>query len=94
MELWESSTRLFLGMVPILCRVCFLSGGGERIHLYRAKVLLGLLAVIGPVTIAHAYVLMPALIVTLAVCVYGLVKIPDLTSAIISGRLGIWSRGK
>lgn len=54
-----------------------------------AKVLLGLLAVIGPVTIANAYVLMPALIVTLAVCVYGLIKIPDLTSAIISGRVGL-----
>jgi len=54
-----------------------------------AKVLLGLLAVIGPVTISNAYMLMPALIVTLAVCVYGLIKIPELTSAIISGRVGI-----
>lgn len=54
-----------------------------------AKVLLALLGVLGPVTIANAYVLMPALIVTLAVCAYGLVKIPDLTSAIISGRVGI-----
>jgi hypothetical protein len=54
-----------------------------------AKVLLGLLGVIGPVTISNAYVLMPALVVTLAVCVYGLVKIPELTSAIVSGRVGI-----
>jgi hypothetical protein len=54
-----------------------------------AKVLLGLLAVIGPVTISNAYVLMPALIVTLAVCVYGLIKIPELTAAIVSGRVGI-----
>jgi hypothetical protein len=54
-----------------------------------ANVLLGVLAVIGPVTISNAYVLMPALIVTLAVCLYGLVKIPELTSAIISGRVGI-----
>lgn len=54
-----------------------------------AKVLLGLLAVIGPVTISNAYVLMPALIVTLAVCVYGLIKIPELTAAIVSGRAGI-----
>jgi hypothetical protein len=54
-----------------------------------AKVLLGLLAVIGPVTISNAYVLMPALVVTLAVCVYGLIKIPELTSAIVSGRVGI-----
>ncbi len=54
-----------------------------------AKILLGLLAVIGPVNISNAYVLMPALIVTLAVSMYGLVKIPELTSAIISGRVGI-----
>jgi type IV secretory pathway VirB6-like protein len=54
-----------------------------------AKVLLGLLGVIGPVSISNAYVLMPALIVTLAVCAYGLFKIPELTSAIISGRVGL-----
>ena len=54
-----------------------------------AKVLLALLAIMGPVTISNAYVLMPTLIVTLAVCAYGLVKIPELTSAIISGRVGI-----
>ena len=54
-----------------------------------AKVLLGLLGVIGPVTISNAYVLMPALIVTLAVCIYGLIKIPDLTASIVSGRVGI-----
>lgn len=54
-----------------------------------ARVLLGLLGVIGPVTVSNAYVLMPALIVTLAVCAYGLFKIPELTSAIISGRVGL-----
>lgn len=54
-----------------------------------AKVLLGLLGVIGPLNIANAYVLLPALVVTLAVCLYGLVKIPELTSAIVSGRVGI-----
>lgn len=54
-----------------------------------AKVLLGMLGVIGPVTISNAYMLMPALIVTLAVCAYGLFKIPELTSAIISGRVGL-----
>lgn len=54
-----------------------------------AKILLGLLAVIGPVNISNAYVLMPALVVTLAVSIYGLIKIPELTSAIISGRSGI-----
>lgn len=54
-----------------------------------ARVLLGLLAVIGPITISNAYVLMPALVVTLAVSIYGIVKIPELTSAILSGRVGI-----
>jgi hypothetical protein len=33
-------------------------------------------------------VILPALIVTLAVCVYGLLKIPDLTASILSGRTG------
>ncbi len=55
-----------------------------------AKVLLGLLGVIGPLSISNAYVILPALIVTLAVCAYGLLKIPDLTAAILSGRAGIW----
>lgn len=54
-----------------------------------AKVLLALLAVIGPVTISNAYVLMPALVVTLAVSIYGIAKIPELTSAILSGRVGL-----
>ena len=55
-----------------------------------AKVLLGLLGVIGPLSISNAYVILPALIVTLAVCAYGLLKIPVLTAAILSGRAGIW----
>ncbi len=55
-----------------------------------AKVLLGLFGVIGPLSISNAYVILPALVVTLAVCVYGLLKIPDLTAAILSGRTGIW----
>lgn len=54
-----------------------------------AKVLLGLLGVIGPLSLSNAYILLPALIITLAVCIYGLIKIPELTSAILSGRIGI-----
>ena len=55
-----------------------------------AKVLLGLFAVIGPLSISNAYLILPALIVTLTVCVYGLLKIPDLTASILSGRTGTW----
>jgi type IV secretory pathway VirB6-like protein len=55
-----------------------------------AKVLLGLFAVIGPLSISNAYMILPALIVTLAVCVYGLLKIPDLTASILGGRTGSW----
>ena len=55
-----------------------------------AKVLLGLFAVIGPMTISNAYMILPALVVTLAVCVYGLAKIPELTAAILGGRTGTW----
>jgi type IV secretory pathway VirB6-like protein len=55
-----------------------------------AKVLLGLFGVIGPLSISNAYMILPALIVTLAVCVYGLLKIPDLTASILGGRTGSW----
>ena len=55
-----------------------------------AKVLLGLLAVIGPITLSNAATIMPALIVTLFVCIYGLIKIPELVASILGGRSGSW----
>jgi hypothetical protein len=55
-----------------------------------AKVLLGLFGVIGPLSISNAYMILPALFVTLMVCVYGLLKIPDLTASILGGRAGTW----
>jgi TrbL/VirB6 plasmid conjugal transfer protein len=55
-----------------------------------SKVLLGLLAVIGPITLANAFTILPALLVTLFVCIYGLVKIPELTASILGGRVGTW----
>ena len=55
-----------------------------------SKVLLGLLGVIGPISLSNAFTLLPAVIVILAVCAYGLLKIPELTSAILSGRTGNW----
>jgi TrbL/VirB6 plasmid conjugal transfer protein len=55
-----------------------------------AKVLLGLLGVIGPITLSNAFTVMPALLITLFVCIYGLVKIPELTASILSGRTGTW----
>jgi hypothetical protein len=33
---------------------------------------------------------LPALFITLFVCIYGLVKIPELTGSILSGRAGTW----
>jgi hypothetical protein len=55
-----------------------------------SKVLLGLLAVIGPLSLSNAFTILPALIVTLFVCIYGLVKIPELTASILGGRAGSW----
>lgn len=55
-----------------------------------AKVLLAMLGVIGPITITNAFTILPALLVTLMVCIFGLVKIPELTMAILSGRAGTW----
>src|SRR5487761_1159456 len=55
-----------------------------------AKVLLALLGVIGPISISNAFTVLPALIVSLFVCIFGLFKIPELTGAILSGRTGTW----
>jgi type IV secretory pathway VirB6-like protein len=55
-----------------------------------AKVLAGMFQVIGNITISNAFTVLPALLITLFVCIYGLVKIPELTSAILSGRAGTW----
>lgn len=55
-----------------------------------SKVLLGLLAVIGPITLSNAFTIMPALLVTLFVCIYGLIKVPELSASIFGGRSGSW----
>jgi hypothetical protein len=55
-----------------------------------AQVLTSMLAVIGNITITNAFVILPSLCVTLMVCIYGLVKIPELTMSILSGRAGTW----
>ena len=55
-----------------------------------SKVLLGLLGVIGPITISNAFTVLPALIITLFTCIYGLIKIPELTASILGGRGGTW----
>ena len=55
-----------------------------------AKVLAGMFQVIGTITIDNALTVLPALLITLIVCIYGLVKIPELTSSILSGRTGTW----
>jgi type IV secretory pathway VirB6-like protein len=55
-----------------------------------AKVLLAMLGVIGPITLSNAFVILPSLFVTLMVCIYGLVKIPELTMSILSGSTGTW----
>jgi type IV secretory pathway VirB6-like protein len=55
-----------------------------------AKVLANMFQVIGAISISNAFTDLPALLVTLAVCVYGLFKIPELTASILSGRVGTW----
>jgi hypothetical protein len=55
-----------------------------------AKVLASMFHVIGTITLDNALTVLPALLVTLAVCVYGLFKIPELTASILSGRTGTW----
>jgi len=55
-----------------------------------SKVLLGMLAAIGPLSLSNAFTILPALLVTLFVCIYGLIKIPELTASIFGGRSGSW----
>jgi hypothetical protein len=55
-----------------------------------AKVLTAMFQVIGKISISNALTILPALFITLMVCIYGLVKIPELTGAILSGRAGTW----
>jgi type IV secretory pathway VirB6-like protein len=55
-----------------------------------SKVLTSMLQVIGSISISNAFTVLPALLITLFVCIYGLVKIPELTSAIFGGRTGTW----
>ncbi len=55
-----------------------------------AKVLTSMFQVIGNISISNALTVLPALFITLMVCIYGLVKIPELTGAILSGRAGTW----
>ena len=55
-----------------------------------SKVLTSMFQVIGTLSISNALMELPALFITLFVCIYGLVKIPELTGAILSGRSGTW----
>jgi len=55
-----------------------------------AHVLSSMFEVIGAITLSNAFTLLPALFVTLAVCIYGLFKIPELTASILGGRVGTW----
>lgn len=55
-----------------------------------SQVLTAMFEVIGKISISNALTILPALFITLMVCIYGLVKIPELTGAILSGRAGTW----
>ena len=55
-----------------------------------SQILTSMFKVIGNISISNAFTILPALLVTLFVCIYGLVKIPELTGAILSGRSGTW----
>ena len=55
-----------------------------------SKVLTSMFQVIGTLSLSNALINLPALLITLFVCIYGLVKIPELTGAILSGRSGTW----
>src|SRR6185437_1418419 len=53
-----------------------------------ARLILGFLAVTGPINLDNAALLMPSLFMFLLTAIYGLIKIPSLTSSIFTGRSG------
>ena len=55
-----------------------------------AKVLTSMFQVIGNISVSNAFTILPALFITLFVCIFGLVKIPELTASILGGRTGTW----
>ena len=55
-----------------------------------STVLTQMFQVIGNITISNAFTVLPALFTAVAVCIYGLVKIPELTASILGGRTGTW----
>jgi len=55
-----------------------------------AQVLAGMFQAIGNINISNALTILPALLISLFVCIYGVFKVPELTSAILSGRTGTW----
>jgi hypothetical protein len=44
----------------------------------------------GTINMSNALTILPALFITISVCIYGLVKIPELTASILGGRTGTW----
>jgi hypothetical protein len=54
------------------------------------QVLSSMFQVIGTISISNAFTILPALLITLFVCIFGLVKIPELTGSILGGRTGTW----
>jgi hypothetical protein len=79
---------LFWGWIKAFVGFSFYQVVASAFIFVFSKVLLSLLAVIGPVTLSNAFTLLPPLIVTLFVCIYGLVKIPELTASILGGHAG------
>ena len=55
-----------------------------------SKVLTGMFQVIGNINISNAFTVLPALLIAITVCIYGLIKIPELTASILGGRAGTW----
>ena len=81
---------LFWGWIKAFIGFSFYQVVASAFIFVFSKVLTGMFQVIGNISISNAFTVLPALLITLFVCIYGLVKIPELTSAILSGRTGTW----
>jgi type IV secretory pathway VirB6-like protein len=81
---------LFWGWLKAFIGFSFYQVVASAFIFVSSKVLTGMFQVIGNISISNAFTVLPALLITLFVCIYGLVKIPELTSSILSGRAGTW----
>jgi TrbL/VirB6 plasmid conjugal transfer protein len=81
---------LFWGWIKAFIGFSFYQVVASAFVFVFGQILASMFQVIGTISIANAFTVLPALLITLLVCIYGVAKVPELTGAILSGRAGTW----